>query len=186
VVNTAIANNWAVNDPSLPASQLGGSNYLQQQAILNNYGIANDVIQGYNETGIANLLQGGRGVMLSVNAGILWNDSNYNGNGSVNHAVTLTGAVHNANTGDLMGFYISDSGRGKVNDMNRFVDIDTFRKAADVNSAYSIHTRELAGKLGSFTAQLLAIAVLTTSLSDVGVPVWVIRLAIEVNAQVPW
>ena len=142
VVNTAIANNWAVNDPSLPASQLGGSNYLQQQAILNNYGIANDVIQGYNETGIANLLQGGRGVMLSVNAGILWNDSNYNGNGSVNHAVTLTGAVHNANTGDLMGFYISDSGRGKVNDMNRFVDIDTFRKAADVNSAYSIHTRE--------------------------------------------
>jgi hypothetical protein len=49
-----------------------GSNYLQQQTILNNYGIANDVIQGYNETGIANLLRGGRGVMLSVNAGILW------------------------------------------------------------------------------------------------------------------
>jgi hypothetical protein len=40
----------------------------------------------------------------------------------VNHAITLTGAVHNANTGDLMGFYISDSGRGKVNDMTRFVD----------------------------------------------------------------
>ena len=142
VVNTAIANNWAVNDPSLPASQLGGSNYLQQQTILNNYGIANDVIQGYNETGIANLLRGGRGVILSVNAGILWNDSNYNGNGGVNHAITLTGAVHNANTGDLMGFYISDSGRGKVNDMTRFVDIDTFRKAADVANAYSIYTRE--------------------------------------------
>ncbi|CAC9660911.1 Alkaline phosphatase (EC 3.1.3.1) [uncultured Gammaproteobacteria bacterium] len=142
VVNTAIANNWAVNDPSLPASQLGGSNYLQQQTILNNYGIANDVIQGYNETGIANLLRGGRGVMLSVNAGVLWNDSNYNGNGGVNHAITLTGAVHNANTGDLMGFYISDSGRGKVNDMTRFVDIDTFRKAADVANAYSIYTRK--------------------------------------------
>jgi hypothetical protein len=38
---------------------------------------------------------------------VLWNDSNYNGNGGVNHAITLTGAVHNANTGDLMGFYIS-------------------------------------------------------------------------------
>jgi hypothetical protein len=48
----------------------------------------------------------------------------------------LTGAVHIANTGDLMGFYISDSGRGKVNDMNRFVDIDTFRKAADDNSEH--------------------------------------------------
>ncbi|RUA04628.1 MAG: calcium-binding protein, partial [Gammaproteobacteria bacterium] len=69
VVNLAIKNNWAVNNPSLPASQLGGSNYLQQQAILDNYGIDNDVIQGYNETGIANLLRGGRGLILSVNAG---------------------------------------------------------------------------------------------------------------------
>jgi hypothetical protein len=31
---------------------------------------------------------------------------------------------------------------GKVNDMTRFVDIDTFRKAADIANAYSIYTRE--------------------------------------------
>ena len=141
VVNTAINNDWAVNDPSLPASQLGGSNYLQQQAILNSYGIANDVIHGYNETGIANLLRGGRGIVLAVNAGELWDNQNYIGNGSVNHAITLTAAVHNASTGDLMGFYISDSGRGEINDMTRFVDIVTFRKVADVTNAYSIYTK---------------------------------------------
>uniref|UniRef100_UPI0034DE183A cadherin-like domain-containing protein n=1 Tax=Candidatus Thiodubiliella endoseptemdiera TaxID=2738886 RepID=UPI0034DE183A len=142
VVNVAINNNWAINDPSLPASQLGGSNYLQQQAILNSYNIDNDVIHGYNETGIANLLRGGRGVILSVNAGKLWDDQNYVGNGGVNHAVTLTGAVHSASTGELMGFYISDSGRGKINDMTRFVDVETFREAADVMNAYSIYTEK--------------------------------------------
>jgi Ca2+-binding RTX toxin-like protein len=131
VVNTAIANNWAVNDPSLPASQLGGSNYLQQQTILNNYGIANDVIQGYNETGIANLLRGGRGVMLSVNAGVLWNDSNYNGNGGVNHAITLTGAVHNANTGDL----INTVGIGNICCFAESVNINKTRHVINLASS---------------------------------------------------
>ncbi|RUA04629.1 MAG: hypothetical protein DSY43_05960 [Gammaproteobacteria bacterium] len=77
-----------------------------------------------------------------MQAGVLWDEQDYVGSGSVNHAVTLTGAVHNAGNGELVGFYISDSGRGKVNDMTRFVDIETFRKAADVANAYTIYTKE--------------------------------------------
>lgn len=140
VVNVAIDNNWAVNDPDLPAYKLGGSNVFGQQAILDSYGISNDVVFGYNEAGIANLLRGGRAVILAVNAGKLWSDTNYIGSGAVNHAVTLTGAVHNADSGELLGFYLADSGRGKVGDMTRFVDIESFRNAADVPSAYAIHT----------------------------------------------
>jgi Ca2+-binding RTX toxin-like protein len=142
VVNLAIDNNWAVTNPDLPAYQLGGTNVNDQRNILNSYNIRNDVIEGYNESGLANLLRSGRGVILAVNAGVLWAESAYEGNGAVNHAVTLTGAVYNESNGNLLGFYMADSGRGNVSDMTRFVDIETFRQAADVPSAYAIYTIE--------------------------------------------
>lgn len=62
--------------------------------------------------------------------------------GAVNHAVTLTGAVYNEADGSLAGFYLTDSGRGKVSDMTRFVDIATFRQMANVPGAYAIFTIE--------------------------------------------
>ena len=140
VVTRAIDNGWTVSDASLPAWQLGGTNVHDQRALLDSYGIRNQVIAGYNETGLANLLRGGRGVVLALNAGTLWNDAGYVGDGSVNHAVTLTGAVYAQDTGELVGFYLSDSGRGRVNDMTRFIDVATFRAAADVAGAYAIFT----------------------------------------------
>jgi Ca2+-binding RTX toxin-like protein len=142
VVNLAINNNWAVNNPNLPAWQLGGSNVNDQRNILNSYNIRNDVIFGYNETGLANLIRSGRGVILAVNAGKLWGDNRYIDSGQVNHAVTLTGVVYNENDGSLAGFYITDSGRGKVSDMTRFLSIDVFRQSANVASAYAIYTIE--------------------------------------------
>ncbi len=142
VVNLAINNNWAIIDRSLPAHQLGGSNINDQRNILNNYGLRNDIVMGYNETGLAHLLRSGRGVILAVNAGALWGDSAYIGNGVVNHAVTLTGAVYGEADGMLVGFYLTDSGRGKVSDMTRFVDIATFRNMANVPNAYALYTIE--------------------------------------------
>ena len=140
VVNLAINNGWTVSALGTPSWQLGGSNVDQQRAILDSYGISNDVVAGYNESGIANLVRSGRGVIIAVNAGQLWGDAAYVGNGGVNHAITLTGAVYCKSDGALMGFYITDSGRGLVSDMTRFVDIATFRKVADVADGYAIYT----------------------------------------------
>ncbi len=123
VVQIAINNSWAVTDPSKPANELGGSNSVQQQAILDSYGIRNDLLIGYNEQGIANLVMSGRGVMIALNAGKLWDDQAYIGSGSVNHVVTVTGAVYSEIDDSLMGFYIADSGRHKVTDMTRYVSI---------------------------------------------------------------
>ncbi len=142
VVTRAIANGWTVSDPALPAWRLGGSNIDDQRQLLESYGVRNQAILGYNEAGLANLLRGGRGVVVALNAGVLWGEAAYQGNGAVNHAVTLTGAVHAHDSGELVGFYLSDSGRGLVNDMTRFVDIATFRAAADVAGAYALFTRD--------------------------------------------
>ena len=79
-------------------------------------------------------------MVVALNAGALWDEAAYQGSGGVNHAVTLSGAVHANDTGELVGFYLSDSGRGLVNDMTRFVDIATFRAAADVAGAYALFT----------------------------------------------
>jgi Ca2+-binding RTX toxin-like protein/predicted glycoside hydrolase/deacetylase ChbG (UPF0249 family) len=139
VVRRAIDNQWARIDPSLPAWQRGGSNAYEQQQLLTSYGLRNDMIAGYNETGIANLVRSGRGVIVAVDAGIIWESTLYQ-TGQVNHAVTLTGVVYKESDGSLLGFYITDSGRAKVSDMTRFIPIDLFRQAANVPGAYALYT----------------------------------------------
>ncbi|NJL71357.1 MAG: hypothetical protein HC888_06955, partial [Candidatus Competibacteraceae bacterium] len=142
VVERAIAHGWAVTDPDLPPYVRGGSNYMGQQALLDSYGIRNALIEGYNEQGIANLVRSGRGVIIAVNAGALWGEAGYADSGAVNHVVTVTGVVYGETSGEILGFYIADSGRHKVSDMTRFVDVALFREAANVPSAYAIYTKE--------------------------------------------
>lgn len=140
VVQRAIDNKWAVSDPGVTDYQRGGSNYLGQQALLDSYGIRNGIVMGYNEQGIANLIKGGRGVIIGLNAGKLWDDSAYVDGGGTNHVVTVTGVACDATSGSITGFYIADSGRGLVGDMTRYIPIEDFRKDANVAGAYAIYT----------------------------------------------
>ncbi|WP_253907243.1 hypothetical protein [Herbaspirillum rubrisubalbicans] len=140
VVQKAIDNQWCVTDPAKTDYQRGGSNYVGQQALLDSYGIRNGIIMGFNEQAVANLLKGGRGVIIGVNAGKLWGDNNYLDDGGINHVVTVTGVACNAQTGEITGFYIADSGRGLVSDMTRYVSLADFRNDANVTNAYAIYT----------------------------------------------
>ena len=53
-------------DPNLPSWQRGGSNANEQLQLLTSYGLRADILAGYNETGIANLVRSGRGVIVAV------------------------------------------------------------------------------------------------------------------------
>ncbi|WP_321959488.1 calcium-binding protein [Burkholderia cenocepacia] len=142
VVRRAIDNQWAVTSPAVTDYQRGGSNYIQQQALLRSYGIANNLLAGYDEQAVANLIRSGRGVLLALNSGRLWGDSAYLDGGGVNHVVTVTGAVFGETDGELKGFYIADSGRQRVSDMTRYVSLQELRSAANVTNAYAIYTAE--------------------------------------------
>ena len=142
VTQQAIDNKWCVTDPAKTDYQRGGTNYRDQQALLDSYGIRNGIIAGYNEQAIANLIMGGRGVMIAVNSGKLWNDTAYLDDGSTNHVVTVTGVACNPSNGDINGFYIADSGRGLVSDMTRYIPLADFRRDANVSNAYAIYTIE--------------------------------------------
>ncbi|MGI4850199.1 MAG: calcium-binding protein [Janthinobacterium lividum] len=142
VVRMAIDNSWCMTDAQATDYQRGGSNYVQQQALLDRYGIRNGIVMGYNEQAIANLIKGGRGVILGVNCGKLWADGDYLDDGRVNHVVTVTGVANDVATGAINGFYMADSGRGRVSDMTRYVSLADFRTSANVASAYAIYTVE--------------------------------------------
>ncbi len=142
VVQRAIDRQWAETDPAVPSFQRGGSNFLQQQALLDSFGMSNRLLAGYDEAAMANMVRSGRGVIVALNCGKLWDNPAYLDDGSVNHVVTVTGVAYDEKDGSLQGFYIADSGRRRVSDMTRFVGIDDFRTAASVPNAYAICTTE--------------------------------------------
>lgn len=142
VVQRAIDREWAVTDAAATRYERGGSNFVQQQALLDSFGMRNRLLPGYDEATLANMIRSGRGVIVGLNCGKLWDDAAYLDDGGVNHVVTLTGVAYNDDDGSLRGFYIADSGRHLVSDMTRFVGIDAFRAAAAVSSAYAICSTE--------------------------------------------
>ena len=143
VINRATSNvtgeTWAVTTGS--ASEKGGSTPDQQQKLLDSFGLDNDILSGYNEQAIANLIMGGRGVVIAVDSDVLWTAKPTATAGSVvDHVVTVTGVAFDKTTGALSGFFIADSGRKLVTDMNRYLDLDAFKAVANVKDAYSIYT----------------------------------------------
>jgi hypothetical protein len=71
----------------------------------------------------------GHGVIIAVNAGVLWNQPNAVENGQANHAVTVIGVARDQKTGDVAGFYVNDSGRpGHLEDAGRFISSEVMEK----------------------------------------------------------
>ncbi|RKP56661.1 calcium-binding protein [Pararobbsia silviterrae] len=142
VIQRAIENGWCETDQSTPEHRRGGSNIANQQALLTSIGIRSDTIAGYDEQAIANLIKGGRGVVVGVDSNTLWGTAGSARRAKADHVVTVTGVACDAKTGALAGFYIADSGRGRVRDMTRFVAIGDFRAAANVPNAHAIYTKD--------------------------------------------
>lgn len=70
----------------------------------------------------------GRGVIVEVNAGVLWNDANSYDQGQANHAIVLTGSAVDPASGELLGFYVNDSGRALPGDSGLFVSLDRMQQ----------------------------------------------------------
>jgi Ca2+-binding RTX toxin-like protein len=124
--------------------RLGGSNIYQQMAVLSGLGMATTSSAGVNFSlsSIAQEIKEGHGIIIGVNAGVLWDDDNYNSGGSVNHIITVSGIVYSADNTEILGFYICDSGRGLVSDMTRYVDYNSMLEATDVTNPYAIITTD--------------------------------------------
>lgn len=105
---------------SWDAGTNGGTSASDQAKLLEAAGVPAHAEVGRDLDDLAAYTEEGKGTILEVNAGVLWDDpTSYDGGGS-NHAITLTGVVRDT-SGEIDGFYVCDSGR---QDLRRFVSAD--------------------------------------------------------------
>jgi hypothetical protein len=106
-------NNSLCNVVTGSSSQSGGTTMDDQEQLLDGIGIPSHIEKGTTLDGLGRDLEEGRGVIIEVNAGKLWDDPAYLASGSFNHAVTVTGVAADPVTGQSIGLWIDDSGTGQ-------------------------------------------------------------------------
>ncbi len=102
----------------------GGTTLMDQANILTDYGLPAHYEVGGTLESLAAHIEQNRGVIIEVNAGILWNDPRAYDTGLSNHAIVATGVVRDPTTHEIRGYYINDSG---ANQAMRFVDAWTMQ-----------------------------------------------------------
>jgi hypothetical protein len=111
--------------------------------ILRDFGVPAHPETRGNIADLVTKFEQGRGIIIGVNAGLLWGDRRHLGTGGPNHAVVLTGVVRDADAGTIRGFYINDSGnrdeRGNARS-GQFISLETIRKAWEKMGGTSVVT----------------------------------------------
>ena len=122
VLSYAISHNLCITNNTQPAAS-GGTYPDSRRQILEQFGLESELLP-VSIDAIAACVSAGKGVIISVDAGKLWQNPVY-----VNcpHAVTVT-SVRKDSAGNVEGFYICDSGRG-TNDFAHFYTAEHLKKS---------------------------------------------------------
>jgi len=107
----------------------GGTTPFDQVKILEGHGVPAHVEVCDSLENLAGRIEEGHGIILGLNAGVLWNNVNYFDNGQPNHAIVVTGLDRDPQTGEILGFKINDSGVPPSGNSNKFVDAETMSVA---------------------------------------------------------
>lgn len=119
-------------DPNLAPEFRGGTTPEGRAELLTQMGVPSHVETGKNFDDLSKYIDDGKSVILSTNAGHLWDDPNYLGQDptKTNHAVTLIDVAHDPQNDQIQGFFINDSGDNEGGrGSGRFVDLNTMRSA---------------------------------------------------------
>ena len=115
---------------SLPIAQLSLRTQAAQDpraptlALLEAAGIPAHAESGRGLDDLASYIDDNKGVIVELNAGVVWDDPSAYDGGKANHAVTLTGVARDE-SGNIAGFFICDSGSREGRD---FVPADEMRE----------------------------------------------------------
>ena len=139
VVQRAIEKGLCDTVSDSPGSR-GGSSSRDQKQLLKEFGFASKVSSGFDAQAVARDIKAGKGVTINVYADALWDGTAVPDDASTDHRVTVTGVACSAATGDITGFYIADSGRGRASDMCRFVTAEQMRTVTSVKGANTLTT----------------------------------------------
>lgn len=113
IVALALTNNLCLYDAWNSPEENGGTTYLDRQTLLAAFGIETEVYKGSSSQAslevMADKIEAGHGVNISVNAGYALDQPSAIGDGSSNHSIIVTGTARDPQTGELKGFYVCDS-----------------------------------------------------------------------------
>ena len=112
----------------------------QIAALLSDNGVPAHYDFGINAQEIANLLENGHKVIVGVNAGYLWDSIECQQSGAANHAISVIGTVRDRYTLEVIGFFINDTGRSRLEDQKRLISISKFHQIYDVPGSAAIVT----------------------------------------------
>ena len=148
VVEYAMENDLCVkNDEKFHG---GGTTIGQQIALLEHFGFPSHC-ELANETAtperLASAIEGGHGVLLGLNSGVLqdreWKVFNDKGEIAATHAVCLTGTVRDPDSGNLVGFYLCDSSGQTPESGRTFVPMDKFLHSySDAKGSFAVITND--------------------------------------------
>jgi hypothetical protein len=97
---------------------------MDQAQILTDFGVPASPEQLGSLEDLAARIDNGQGAIIEVDAGLLWNEPSAYAFGGANHAIVVTGIGRDPDTGEIVGVYINDSGRGWPEDSGRFVSAE--------------------------------------------------------------
>ena len=123
IVNYAKNNGLCTYIPSVLSTQNGGTSWKNREIILEHFGI-NMCSDDTTIENIAYHVESGHGVIISVYASALWFGSRRLKNP---HAITVTSVKKNL-IGDIVGFYVADSGIHEK-DGNGYYTVDEIKRA---------------------------------------------------------
>lgn len=98
----------------------GGTSYISRQVILEAFGLSSSLLPQDVKL-IGDAVSSGKGVIISVDAGLLWKRANYLNN---LHAVTVTSVDYNA-AGQIESFHICDSGSNEYDKIVSVAELQT-------------------------------------------------------------
>ncbi len=125
----------------------GGVTTMQAIRILGHYGIPShcEMAEVATPDRIAAAIEGGHGVMMGVNSGILqgrdWKIYSSDGVIETTHYITITGTVRDGESGELKGFYLCDSSSARTDGGAIYASINEIQKCySDVYGGHIVMT----------------------------------------------
>jgi hypothetical protein len=110
VVRQAVATD-ACSIKDLPADS-GGTGEDALVRLLSDFGVPAHAERLESTEDLATVVEQGRGAIISANAGLLWDDGDVVGNGGADHAVHVVRVARDPLSGEVLGFFVNDSGLG--------------------------------------------------------------------------
>ncbi|MET3431692.1 Ca2+-binding RTX toxin-like protein, partial [Herbaspirillum seropedicae] len=121
-VQLAIDKDWCTTDPSVPVSRRGGIGIDLMVTMMESFGVDGSWCVDNDLSQLPKLIKQGHAAALIIDAEALWDLGAYmKGVREGPHAVAVSGVACSAKTGEVLGFYITDSGPARYSELNRFL-----------------------------------------------------------------